>query len=43
MRVERTIIALILSILALFTVAGTAAADEDGSGMTHDGTGMTHD
>jgi hypothetical protein len=41
-RIERIIIAALVSVLALFAVEGTAAADEDGSGMTHNGTEMTH-
>jgi hypothetical protein len=44
MRIERMILAVVVSVLALFATAiaaGTASADPPG--MTHDGTEMTHD
>jgi hypothetical protein len=40
MRVERMIVAVVVSILAIFAVPGTAVADDPG--MTHNGTEMTH-
>jgi hypothetical protein len=41
MRIERMIIAVVVSLLALFAVQGTASAGDD-PGMTHNGTDMTH-
>jgi len=42
MRVERIIVAVVVSVLALFAVQATAAASDDDPGMTHNGTEMTH-
>jgi hypothetical protein len=41
MRFWRPLIAVLVSMLALFAVQGAASADED-PGMTHNGTEMTH-
>lgn len=40
MRIERMIVAVVVSVLAMFAVQGTAVADDPG--MTHNGTEMTH-
>lgn len=42
MRLERMILAVVVSVLAMFAVQGAAAASDD-PGMTHDNTEMTHD
>lgn len=42
MRVAKSILAVVVSVLALFAVQGAAVAGAD-PGMTHDGTEMTHD
>jgi hypothetical protein len=41
MKIARIAVALVLSVLATFSVCGTAVADPPG--MTHDSIEMTHD
>jgi hypothetical protein len=40
MRIERMIVAVVVSVLAMFAVQGTAVADDPG--LTHNGTELTH-
>lgn len=40
MRIGRMIIAVVVSVLAMFAVQGTAVADDPG--LTHNGTELTH-
>lgn len=42
MRVERMIVAVVVAVLAMFTVQGTAVAGPDDPDMTHNSVEMTH-
>jgi hypothetical protein len=42
MRIERMILAVVVSMLAIFAVQGAAVASAD-PGMTHDGVEMIHE
>jgi hypothetical protein len=43
MRIERMILAVVVSVLALFATVAAGTASADPPGMTHDGTEMTHE
>jgi hypothetical protein len=42
MRIERMIVAVVVSVLAMIAVQGTGVASADDPGMTHNSTEMTH-